>query len=326
MSPDANSRSRSQSRDATPRVSFIIPLFNCLTLTQAMLASLRPTVPRGLNYEIILVDDGSTDGTRAWLATLDDPWVRVLMNDRNLGFAAANNRATAIAQGELFVLLNNDLVLLPGWLEPLLAAHRHLGARAGLVGNIQLDAGTGVVDHVGIVFDVKAKPEHDRQAPSRLASLLFPVRKVPAVTAACVLIASSLWRDLGGFDEGYHNGGEDVDLCFRARATGRVNAVALRSVIKHHISASAGRKLRDESNSERLARRWRTEFVTCAARHWCCDYVDAILADPRQFPPSLALRLWLYTHRLRSTAPQEAIDALNRAIDLEFVRWAKLPR
>jgi O-antigen biosynthesis protein len=326
MSPDANSGSLAPSRGLAPRVSFIVPLFNCLALTQAMLTGLRATIPPGTSYEIILIDDGSTDGTRAWLATLDDPRIQIRLNERNLGFAAANNRATAVARGELFIFLNNDLILLPGWLEPMFAAHRKLGTRAGLVGNVQLDASTELVDHVGIVFDVKAKPGHDRRPPSPLASILLPVREVPAVTAACVLMASSLWRELGGFDEGYHNGGEDVDLCFRARAAGRVNAVALRSVIKHHVSASAGRKARDESNSELLARRWRTEFIACAARHWCRDYVAAILADPRSFPPALALRLWLFTHRLGRTVPSEAIDALNRAIDLEFVRWAKLPR
>ena len=55
------------------QVSFVIPLFNCLPLTQAMVASLQATVPADVEYEIILVDDSSTDGTRAWLATLGSP-------------------------------------------------------------------------------------------------------------------------------------------------------------------------------------------------------------------------------------------------------------
>jgi O-antigen biosynthesis protein len=75
------------------QVSFIIPLFNCLPLTQAMLASLRDTIPAGLTHEIVLVDDGSTDGTREWLGSLRDPPFRAVFNERNLGYAAANNRA-----------------------------------------------------------------------------------------------------------------------------------------------------------------------------------------------------------------------------------------
>jgi len=83
-------------------VSFIIPLYNCLPLTQAMLTSLQATRPSGLAHEIIFVDDGSTDGTRAWLETLEgrEPF-RVLLNERNLGYAAANNRAFSMLQRDV---------------------------------------------------------------------------------------------------------------------------------------------------------------------------------------------------------------------------------
>ncbi len=309
-----------------PRISFIVPLYNCLPLTQAMVASLQPTLPRDRAHEIILIDDGSTDGTRDWLASLRDPPFRVLLNERNLGFAATNNRAAAVATGETLVLLNNDLVLLPRWLEPMLAAQRSLGRRAGLIGNIQMDAQTGAIDHAGIIFDRKAKPEHDRRPASALARRLRPIRPVPAVTAACVLISTVLWRELGGFDEGYVNGGEDIDLCFRARAAGHTNAVALRSVVRHHISASAGRKRRDESNSERLARRWGREFVRAAARDWCRAYVEAIRPEPRNYDASLAWKLWRYAAGLTRTPPREATEALEAALELEFVRWKALLR
>ncbi|MGH7946367.1 MAG: glycosyltransferase family 2 protein, partial [Opitutaceae bacterium] len=116
------------------QVSFIIPLYNCLTLTRAMLASLQATLPAGTSHEIILVDDGSTDGTREWLAMLKGSPFKVLLNERNLGYAASNNRGTGIARGEFLALLNNDLILQPGWLEPMLAAHASLKGRAGLIG------------------------------------------------------------------------------------------------------------------------------------------------------------------------------------------------
>ena len=226
------------------KVSFVIPLYNCLALTKAMVASLQASLPAGLDHEIILVDDGSTDGTRAWLATLPAPF-RVVLNERNVGYAAANNRGADLARGEILALLNNDLVLSPGWLEPMLAAHRSLGSRAGLVGNVQLSVATGEVDHAGMFLNVKGKMEHLRARPSPLARWLQPVRPMCAVTGACVLLDRALWTQLGGFDEGYVNGSEDVDLCFRATAAGRVNAVARCSVVLHHVSASVGRKVRD---------------------------------------------------------------------------------
>ena len=307
------------------QVSFIIPLFNNLALTRACVASLQATLPAGLKHEIILVDDGSTDDTRSWLATLGPPF-RVVLNDRNLGYAAANNRAIAIARGDVLALLNNDLVFLPRWLEPMLGAHRSLADRAGLIGNIQLDAGTGAIDHTGIIINQQGKPVHDRALPARRSRLFSSVRPVPALTGACVLVDRALWLQLGGFDEGYVNGGEDVDLCFRARAVGRTNAVALRSVVRHHISASVGRKLHDEENSYRLARRWQQELVTDpgALREWCLECSEKILREPRYQDRGLALRSFLYLQGLSRTPPPEALAALTAALAREFARWEKI--
>jgi GT2 family glycosyltransferase len=306
---------------AGPEVSFIVPLYNCLPLTQAMLAGLRAHLPAGLSHEIILIDDGSTDGTRDWLATLADPAIRVLLNERNCGYAIANNRAAGTARGRLLALLNSDLVLTPGWLEPMLAAHARLGREAGLVGNLQLQATTGQLDHAGIIIDAKGKPEHLRECPR--PRWRKTVVEMPAVTAACVLLSRSLWAELGGFDEGYLNGGEDLDLCFRARASGRRNVVALRSIVRHHVSASPGRKLRDEQNSYRLMRRWHREFVACATeatRAWCRNYLAALLASPRSDDYLTAIAA--VRHVLRAgPAPAAARIALEDAQRKEFVRW-----
>ncbi len=311
------------------QVSFIIPLYNCLALTQAMLASLQATLPSALatSHEIILVDDGSTDGTRAWLATLRAPF-RVVLNERNFGFAAANNRGAALASGAFLVLLNNDLLLPRRWLEPMLAAHRSLGPRAGLVGNVQRNFNTGAVDHAGVFINLKAKPEHVRTLPPRWLRALVPFRRVPAVTAACALIERSVWQQLGGFDETFSNGGEDVDLCFRLRAAGRVHAVALRSIVRHHISASPGRKLRDEQNSRRLAEKWRTVLESLAYRRWCWNYLDREWTSPHSALAHPDARAALFhVLRLRRTPPPIAVAGMRAAMDTEFARWEKiLPR
>src|SRR5208283_5526241 len=104
-----------------PLLSVVTPLYNCLPLTQAMVESLRATLPPRANYEVILVDDCSTDGTREWLSGLGEPF-RVIVNERNLGFGAATNRGAAQARGRVLALLNNDLVLARGWLQPMLGA------------------------------------------------------------------------------------------------------------------------------------------------------------------------------------------------------------
>jgi GT2 family glycosyltransferase len=289
-----------------------------------MVASLRATIPPGITHEIILVDDGSTDGTRDWLFTLQAPF-RIVLNERNLGYAGANNRGAAVATGEFLVLLNNDLVLTRGWLEPMLAAHRRLGVHAGVIGNIQRDTTTGAVDHSGIFINLKAKPEHDHSLPPRWWRWIRRTRKVAAVTGACALIERALWQQLGGFDEEFSNGGEDVDLCFRAHAAGRSNAVALRSIVLHHVSSSPGRKLRDEQNSRRLATKWRDRLEALAWRRWCWNYLDREWTSPHAAAEYRAARGALfYSLGMRRTPPEVARDGMRAAMDREFARWHTL--
>lgn len=302
------------------QVSFVIPLYNCLSLTQTMVASLQATLPANLAHEIILVDDGSTDGTRDWLATLRAPF-RVVLNERNFGYAISNNRGATLARGRFVALLNNDLVLLPRWLEPMLEAHAQLGARAGIVGNLQLDARTGALDHAGIVMNLKAKPEHARALPSRPARDRLDLAFVPAVTGACLLIERELWQKLGGFDETFINGGEDVDLCFRARAAGRDTVVALRSVVRHHVSSSVGRKRHDEMNSFRLAQRWRREFIAAAVRPWIDTYVCTALSEPRADEHLLTLHALAYAAGVVAKPPAETLARLEASLAHEFDRW-----
>ena len=303
------------------RVSFIIPLFNCLQLSQAMLRSLQATLPAGLDHEIILIDDVSTDGTRAWLATLNSPALRVLLNDRNLGYAATNNRAVSTATGEILVLLNNDLVLTPGWLEPMIALHALL-PKPGTIGNIQLNATTGAIDHAGITVTVKGKPEHDATpAPcgGSCSGACACYRLSPAVTGACLLISRTLWQQLGGFDEQFHNGAEDIDLCFRARRAGFNNAVALRSVIHHHVSSSPGRKQNDERNSYLFTLRWEKELLALGAPAWCNHHVRH---EPYRDLFALPAIL-LYLAGLRRTPPAAALRGVKRNIDHSLDIWTK---
>lgn len=305
------------------QVSFVIPLFNCLALTRACVDSLQRTVPADLEHEIILVDDGSTDDTRTWLSTLTTGTrFRVLLNERNLGYAASNNRGAQAARGRTLVLLNNDLVLTPRWLEPMLEAHRRLGRHAGFVGNIQRNVRTREIDHAGIVVNHQGKPEHDTFDARWLGQTIRPAI---ALTGACLLTQRDLYLHLSGFDEGFVNGGEDVDLCFRAASRGQRHVVALRSVIYHHVSASPGRKLRDEANSRRLALRWRDTLARHGTRRWCSHYLRENWIGTTSNPDlALARASLAYVLHLRSTPPPGALAGMQAALDRELARWRML--
>jgi GT2 family glycosyltransferase len=236
------------------KLSAVIPLYNCLPLTQAMLVSLQATLPPGLTCEIIFVDDGSTDGTREWLATLADPSIRVVLNEKNLGYAAANNLAATLARGEFLALLNNDLVLLPGWLPPMLDAFVRL-PRAGIIGNWQFTPGTQALDHRGVRFDLLGRPLHDSSRP------WFPraYTRYRAVTAACCLLRADVFNAHGGFDPAFRNGYEDIDLCLRLGRAGFRHYVANRSHALHHLSASPTRHAKENENFRLFMARWGRE-------------------------------------------------------------------
>jgi GT2 family glycosyltransferase len=204
----------------------------------------------------------------------------------------------------------------------MLEALQGLGPKAGLIGNIQLNASTGEVDHSGISINLKGKPEHDRSRPGRLSLMFYPVRRVVAVTGACIVVSAGTWRRLGGFDEGFVNGCEDVDICLRAHDIGLTNAVALRSRVQHHVSASPGRKRRDEENTRRLFIRWRQLLAFLGSRDWTWDHFGRLVQDPRDFPdPIEAWKMALFMTRVTILPPRTAIEGMNRAIDAELARW-----
>ena len=177
-------------------MSVIIPLFNRDDLTERCLAAIERHTPE---VEVVLVDNASTDSTRH-----RDVAVR---NDTNLGFARACNQGAEAATGDTLVFLNNDTEVHAGWLDPLEQA---LG-QYDIAGS-RLVYPDGTLQHAGIVVDFTQQPGLE----ARGVQTDEPSREVDAVTGACLAIMADDFDRLGGFDEGFWNGYEDVDLCLRA--------------------------------------------------------------------------------------------------------------
>lgn len=256
-------------------ISFIIPLFNHHIQAKEMWASLLQTLPPGLVCEAILIDDGSSDGTAQWLQSLEQQStvlsaegglrVHILRNAANQGFAKTNNKAIATARGEVLAMLNSDLLLSPGWLEPMLAVLQAPSLNAGLVGNIQLRVADNAIDHAGMRLGLDGKMQHMQT----LTENLVPHLRVFAATGACCLVRKSDFDAVGGFDEKFVNGGEDIDLCMRLRQAGKPVCIALESRVGHHVRLSRGQGgLQDERNSRRLLTKWRPMLKREITRHW----------------------------------------------------------
>ncbi len=103
-------------------VTIIIPVKNRVELTRQCLRGIRETVA-DIPYEIIMVDNGSTDGTAEFARELGDD-IRYIYNEHGANFSASNNQAAAVAKGEYLVFLNNDTLPRPGWLSAMLETHQ----------------------------------------------------------------------------------------------------------------------------------------------------------------------------------------------------------
>ena len=145
--------------DRPEKASVIVTTYNNLTLNRLCLESLfsHTTWP---NFEVIVVDNGSSDGTPAYLRRVEQtcPNLKVILNDRNLGFPAGNNVGLRHASGDYLVLLNNDTVVSSGWLSGLikhLRADRDIGLICPVTNEIAneakiLDSGSSLAAHQSV--------------------------------------------------------------------------------------------------------------------------------------------------------------------------------
>ena len=261
------------------KVSFIIPVYGHLDLTRACLESLRNTVP-GSDYEIIIVDDGSDERCKAGLEELIDQRTYLIRNKDNRGYAYSNNLGAKTAKGEILFLLNNDLEFRKGWFSPMLKAFRRF-PEIGAVGNVQLDAATGEMDHSGYFVDWDAELKHKRSA-NRFGPFKKAYSKFHLITGACFAIRRTLFLELGGFDERYQNGCEDIDLCLKIGQRKRRIYVANKSVIQHAVSSTRGEpNLDQERNFRLLQNTWGERIAQLAAYRWPNHYLERSIKQPR---------------------------------------------
>jgi GT2 family glycosyltransferase len=229
-----------------------------------MLSSLIATIPENTHYEIILINDASTDATKDWLSTLQLPHVKIIHNETNQGFAKTNNIAVRQASGEVLVLLNNDLVFDSDWLTPMLTILNTEDLKAGVVGNIQYKVINHEIDHAGVALSHKSQFIHKLSFDNNK-----PYSKELAVTGACMMLKKTDFDRVSGFSEEFVNGCEDLDLCFKLKAAGLSIYLAHKSEIRHHVSLSRDlTNPQNELNSRLLLKKWRQLIKQELSLHW----------------------------------------------------------
>jgi GT2 family glycosyltransferase len=232
--------------------SIVIPVRDREALTRSCLERLLPDLPA--RCEVIVVDDASTDSTPALLSSYEDA-IRVVSLEENCGFSRACNEGAALADGDVLVFLNNDTEPRPGWLDALLGyASRH--PAADVVG-AKLIYPDGTVQHAGVVFGQDGYPHNLYAGLPMGHPAVNRSRRLQAVTGACMLVRRNAFERMSGFDLGYENSLEDVDLCLRVGEEGGEVHYCHESLLVHLESASRGRRDRFARSVETYRRRWR---------------------------------------------------------------------
>ncbi len=247
-------------------VTVVMLTYNRWDLTKESLRLLAETTePR---YEVVIVDNASTDGTLDELDRLSG--ATILRNPRNLGFGPANNQGAAMARGRYLLLLNSDAWVRPGWLEPLIeVADADPGIAAVAPKLLYPD---GRLQEAGSIVwrDARVRQYGDGDLPNR-PEYNFR-RTVDYASAACLLVRRSAFIAVGGFDPRFAPVYcEDVDLCLAlAAGPGRV-VYQPRSVVEHVRGASSTGGMpsaRIERNRRLLRARWRSVLDRRPPESW----------------------------------------------------------
>jgi GT2 family glycosyltransferase len=218
-----------------PRVSVIVPTWNGRPLLEVSLAAMA--TQRFRDFELIVVDNGSSDDTVTWLRACY-PAARVVQLPENRGFAEAVNAGMRIAQGDIVALLNNDTEAAPDWLERLvcaLDANPGIGFCASKVLNFyDRDRIDSAGDMLGLLADQIGHGEQDGPAFDQ-------PRPVLSACAAAAAYRRELFAVVGLFDERFVSYLEDVDIGIRAQYAGYSALYVPDAVVYHMVSATARR-------------------------------------------------------------------------------------
>jgi O-antigen biosynthesis protein len=221
---------------ATPKVSLIIPVFEQHMLTFTCLKSIAETCS-GIDIEVIVIDDASPTAAEQSLAGVSG--VTFIRNGTNLGFLKNCNLGARRARGQYVAILNNDIIVQPGWLYAMLQVFEQqrdvglVGAKLIYPDGVLQEAG-GIVWRDGSAWNAGRHDNADKPEYNYL-------REVDYCSGACLLMEKKLWDALGGFDERYAPAYyEDTDLAFRVREAGKRVFYQPRAVVVHFEGKSSG--------------------------------------------------------------------------------------
>ncbi|RZJ97677.1 MAG: glycosyltransferase, partial [Brevundimonas sp.] len=219
-----------------PRVSVVVPAHNKFGVTYYCLSALLFASNRA-TFEVIVVDDGSSDETRQIEEIVSG--IKVVRHESALGFVDACNDGVARASGDYVVLLNNDTEPTLGWLDEMLATFDNFDA-VGIVGAKLVYPDGRLQEAGGIVWKTGDPWNYGRGGNAADPKFNY-VRQADYLSGACIMLPTALWTKLGGLSEIYRPAYfEDTDLCFKVKAEGLKVVYNPFCVIYHFEGVSSG--------------------------------------------------------------------------------------
>lgn len=251
--------------DALPSVAILIPTRDKVELLRACMTSIfgRTRYP---NYEIIIVDNGSTDTeTLEYLREIDGRHrVRVLDYAAPFNYSAIVNHAARHASADVLCLLNNDIeVISPDWLQELVS--HAIRPEVGVVGGM-LYYPDDTIQHAGVILGIGGVAGHVHGRLQRGSAGYLGragvAHNLTAITGACMVLRRSVFEEVQGMDETLPVAFNDIDFCIRINQAGYDNVWTPHAELYHHESASRGldvtpeKRARFELEVERMKRKW----------------------------------------------------------------------
>ncbi|HCW05874.1 MAG TPA: hypothetical protein DGG95_00720 [Cytophagales bacterium] len=222
--------------ESKPFVTVIVLNYNGRSFLRTCFSSLALTNYPKSKFEVLLVDNGSTDDSTEFVEN-NFPWVRIVKLHQNFGFGGGNNRGVKFANGQYISFLNNDTEVTQNWLLELVQASvgRSIpicGSKTLMMRNRRLiDFGGGKLTLIGRGYAIGFLETDDGRIKSSLTG--YPC-------ASSMLIDKEVFRQLGGFDEDYFACLEDTDLGWRAWLLGYKALFCPGSVVYHNYGGTSG--------------------------------------------------------------------------------------
>ena len=217
------------------KVSIITLTYNQLDYTKAFIDSVFQFT--SIPFELIIVDNASNDDTVKFLKDLEksDKRIKVIFNKENLGFPKGVNQALRIAEGNYYLIANNDIIVTDGWLERLIQVAEN-NKQIGLVGPISNNVSGVQIDKETKYNSIEEMHKYAASIKQKNKNQIF---EFPRVAFLCTLIKKEVIEKIGGLDERFSPGNfEDDDFCLRAQLAGYKTIVA-KDVFIHHFGSKS---------------------------------------------------------------------------------------